>query len=84
MDLREAIESVDMDDIIDRLNVYALSRLHSVGIKNFKGRLPEDFVGDLILKIFEGSRDWNKANCSFELFLAVIAITLNIYFGKIL
>jgi DNA-directed RNA polymerase specialized sigma24 family protein len=69
MDLREAIESVDMDDIIDRLNVYALSRLHSVGIKNFKGRLPEDFVGDLILKIFEGSRDWNKANCSFELFL---------------
>lgn len=69
MNLIEAIQSVDMDEIIDRMNAYAISRLKSVGIKNFNGRLPEDFVQDLILKVLEGTRDWSKAKCSFELFL---------------
>lgn len=69
MTLAEAIQSVDMDKIIDRMNAFAISRLKSVGIKNFNGKLPVDFVGDLILKVLEGTRDWSKAKCSFELFL---------------
>lgn len=69
MDLAEAIKSVDMDEIIDRLNAYALSRLKSVGLKNFNGRQPIDLVGDLILKVMEGTRDWSKAKCSFKEFL---------------
>lgn len=69
MNLTEAIQSVDMGEIIDRMNAYAISRLKSVGIKNFNGKLPVDFVGDLILKVLEGRRDWSKAKCSFELFL---------------
>lgn len=69
MNLTEAIQSVDMDDIIDRMNAYAISHLKSVGIKNFDGKEPIDFVGDLILKVVEGKRDWTKAQCSFTEFL---------------
>lgn len=69
MNLTEAIQSVDMDDLIDRMNAYAICRLKSVGIKNFNGKEPIDFVADLILKVMEGRRDWNKAQCSFKDFL---------------
>ena len=69
MNLDEAIQSVDMDEIIDSMNAYAISHLKSVGIKSFKGKLPIDFVGDLILKVMEGTRDWSKAKCSFKEFL---------------
>ncbi len=69
MDLEEAIQSVDMEELIDRMNAYAISQLKTVGIKNFNGKEPIDFVGDLILKVMEGQRDWNKAKCSFKEFL---------------
>ncbi len=69
MTLAEAIQSVDMDEIIDRMNAYAISRLKSVGAKTFDGMSPVDFVGDLILKVMEGDRDWSKAECSFREFL---------------
>ena len=58
MNLDEAIQSVDMDEIIDSMNAYAISHLKSVGIKSFKGKLPIDFVGDLILKVMEGTRNF--------------------------
>lgn len=69
MNLATAIQSVDMDDIIDRMNAYAISRLRSVGAKDFNGKEPIDFVGDLLLKVMEGKRDWSKAQCSFKEFL---------------
>lgn len=69
MNLTEAIQSVDMDEVIDRMNAYAISLLKSVGIKNFNGKEPIDFVGDVILKVMEGKRDWSKAQCPFEEFL---------------
>lgn len=69
MNLTEAILSVDMDDVIDRMNAYAFSLLKSVGVKNFNGKEPIDFVGDVILKVMEGKRDWTKAQCPFTEFL---------------
>lgn len=69
MNLIEAIESEDMDDLINRLNAYAISRLKSIGIKDFNGKEPMDFVGELILKVIEGKRDWSRAECSFKEFL---------------
>lgn len=69
MNLTEAIHSVDMDEVIDRMNAYAISLLKSVGAKNFNGKEPIDFVGDVILKVMEGKRDWAKAQCSFTEFL---------------
>jgi len=58
-----------MDEIIDGMNVYAISRLKSVELKKFDGKEPLDFVGDILLKVMEGTRDWNKAQCSFKEFL---------------
>lgn len=58
-----------MDEIIDSLNAYAISRLKSVGVKDFNGRQPVDYVGDLLLKAMEGIRDWDKADCSLKGFL---------------
>ncbi len=69
MNLAEAIQSVDMEDVIDRMNAYANGRLKSVGLKDFNGKESVDFVGELILKIIDEKRDWNKAQCSFEEFL---------------
>jgi DNA-directed RNA polymerase specialized sigma24 family protein len=69
MNLTEAIQSIDLDEVIDRLNAYAISQLKSVGVKNFNGKEPIDFVGDVLLKVMEGQRDWSKANCSFTEFL---------------
>ncbi|MBX7140183.1 MAG: hypothetical protein K1X63_03805 [Chitinophagales bacterium] len=58
-----------MDEVIDRMNAYAISRLKSVGAKTIEGKSPVDFVGDLILKVMEGERDWATAECSFKEFL---------------
>lgn len=69
MNLAEAIQSVDMEEIIDRMNAYAFSRLKSVGIKSFNGKEPMDFVGEVIIKVIEEKRDWNKAQCPFKEFL---------------
>jgi len=69
MNLTEAIQSEDMDAIIDSMNAYAMSILKSVGVKNFNGRHSVDFVGDIFLKVMEGTRDWDKAECSFKEFL---------------
>jgi len=69
MNLIEAIQSENMDELIDRMNAYAISRLKSVGVKSFNGKEPIDFVGDVILKVMENTRDWSKAQCSFREFL---------------
>jgi DNA-directed RNA polymerase specialized sigma24 family protein len=69
MNLTEAIQTVDMEEVIDRMNAYVISRLKSVGIKNLNGKEPIDFVGEVILKVMEGQRDWSKAKCSFIEFL---------------
>lgn len=69
MNLTEALQSVDMEAVIDRMNAYAISLLKSVGIKNFNGKQPIDFVGEVILKVMDGQRDWSKAKCSFTEFL---------------
>lgn len=69
MNLTEAIQSVDMDKVIDSMNAYAISLLKSVGAKNLNGKEPIDFVGEVILKVMEGKRDWTKAQCSFKEFL---------------
>lgn len=69
MDITEAIKSVDMEAVIDKMNAYAFSLLKTVGIKNFNGKEPIDFVGEVLLKVIDGQRDWTIAKCSFTEFL---------------
>jgi len=69
MNLDEAIQSENMDDIIDSMNAYATSILKSTRVKDFSGKDPLDFVGELLLKVMNGTRDWNKAECTFKEFL---------------
>lgn len=69
MNLVEAIQAENMDEVIDSMNAYAVSVLKSIGVKDFNGKHPVDFVGDLLLKVMEGTRDWDKAECSFKEFL---------------
>jgi DNA-directed RNA polymerase specialized sigma24 family protein len=69
MNIVEEIRSEDMDEVIDRMNAYAIYLLKTVAVKNFNGKEPIDFVGDVILKVMEGTRDWDKAKCSFRDFL---------------
>ena len=69
MTIREAIQSENMDEIIDSMNAYVIYRLHSVGEKTFNGLSPLDFVGEVILKALEGTRKWDSTECSFKMFL---------------
>lgn len=69
MSVEEAIINSNMDEIIDAMNAYAISRLKTIQAKSFNGKEAADFVGDLIIKVLEGKRDWTKAKCSFREFL---------------
>ena len=69
MTVEEAMSSNNMDEIIDAMNAYAISRLKTIQVKSFNGKEAIDFVSDLIIKVLEGKRDWSKAKCSFREFL---------------
>lgn len=69
MSIFEAIQSVDLQHVIDKMTLYAISRLKTINIKSFNGREPVDFVGDVLLKALDQQRDWEKAKCSIEKFL---------------
>jgi DNA-directed RNA polymerase specialized sigma24 family protein len=69
MTLTEAFSSHDMDDIIDRMVLYAHDQLKWYGIKDLQGLEPLDIVQEVILKVAEGYRDWGKAKCTFPEFL---------------
>lgn len=58
-----------MDETIDAMEAYAIYRLKSVNLKDFNGQEPIDLIGELILKVVEGKRDWGKAKCGFKEFL---------------
>ena len=69
MTLEEALHNNDMDDIIDSMTAYAYSRIKTIGVKDLQGKGPEDFVCEVLMKVAEGDRDWQKAKCSFKVFL---------------
>lgn len=69
MTLEEALHNNDMYDIIDSMTAYAYSRIKSIGVKDLEGKAPEDFVGEVLMKVAESERDWQKAKCSFKVFL---------------
>jgi DNA-directed RNA polymerase specialized sigma24 family protein len=69
MSIFEAIQSIDLQHVIDKMTLYATSRLRSVNVKSFNGKEPVDFVGEVLLKVLDNQRDWSKAQCSFEDFL---------------
>jgi hypothetical protein len=69
MTLEEEFLKCDLNSIIDRMTLYVQYRTKTLKIKMLEGREPIDFVGEVIKKVLEGKRDWEKANCSFEDFL---------------
>ncbi|HEY3388749.1 MAG TPA: hypothetical protein VGK38_04200, partial [Prolixibacteraceae bacterium] len=69
MNLEEALRNNDMDEIIDSMTAYVYSRIKTIGVKDLEGKTPEDFVGEVLMKVVEGERDWSKAKCSFKVFL---------------
>jgi len=44
-------------------------RIKTIGVKDLEGKTPEDFVGEVLMKVAEGERDWSKAKCPFKDFL---------------
>jgi DNA-directed RNA polymerase specialized sigma24 family protein len=69
MTLEEALHNNDMNEIIDSMTAYAYGRIKTLGVKDLEGKTPEDFVGEVLMKVAEGERDWSKAKCSFKDFL---------------
>lgn len=69
MTLTEAFATHDMDDLIDRMTIYADDHLKCFGIKDLQGIQAVDIVQEVLLKVSEGDRDWGKAKCTFPEFL---------------
>jgi DNA-directed RNA polymerase specialized sigma24 family protein len=69
MTLEEALHNNDMNEIMDSMTAYVYGRIKTIGVKNLEGKTPEDFVGEVLMKVAEGERDWSKAKCSFKDFL---------------
>lgn len=69
MTLEEALHNNDMNEIMDSMTAYVYSRIKTIGVKDLEGKTPEDFVGEILMKVAEGERDWSKAKCSFKDFL---------------
>ncbi len=69
MTLEEALHNNDMNDIMDSMTAYVYGRIKTIGVKDLEGKTPEDFVGEVLMKVAEGERDWSKAKCSFKDFL---------------
>ncbi len=69
MTLEEALHTNDMNEIIDSMTAYVYGRIKTIGVKDLEGKQPEDFVGEVLMKVAEGDRDWTKAKCSFKEFL---------------
>lgn len=58
-----------MDEIIDSMTAYVYNHIKGIGLKDLQGKQAEDFVAEVLMKVAEGGRDWNKATCSFKEFL---------------
>jgi DNA-directed RNA polymerase specialized sigma24 family protein len=69
MTLEEALHNNDMSEIMDSMTAYVYGRIKTIGVKDLEGKTPEDFVGEVLMKVAEGERDWSKAKCSFKDFL---------------
>jgi DNA-directed RNA polymerase specialized sigma24 family protein len=69
MTLEEALHNNDMNDIMDSMTAYVYGRIKTIGVKDLEGKTPEDFVGEVLMKVAEGERNWSKAKCSFKDFL---------------
>lgn len=65
MKLRSAqVELVHMDlqTVIEEMNQYAERRLQNVDVKQLEGKSPEDFTSDTLLKVLEGTFNWETAS----------------------
>ena len=51
MTVEEAILSHDMEDIINRMILYAKEKIKLLDIKNLQGKEPFDFVQDIFLSV---------------------------------
>ena len=69
MTLEEALHNSDMNEIIDRMTAYVYGRIKTIGVKDLEGKTPEDFVGEVLMKVAEGERDWSKSKIPFKDFL---------------
>ena len=69
MTLEEALHNNDMNEIMDSMTAYVYGRMKTIGVKDLEGKTAEDFVGEVLMKVAEGERDWSKAKCSFKVFL---------------
>jgi hypothetical protein len=69
MTVEEAILSHDMEDIVNRMILYAKEKFRLLDIKNLQGKEPFDFVQDVLCKSLESKRNWDETKCTFVEFL---------------
>jgi|ERR1035437_3938478 DNA-directed RNA polymerase specialized sigma24 family protein len=69
MTLEEELRSNDMPAIIDSMTAYVYGKIKTIGVNDLEGKDPADFVAEVLKKVAEGTRNWEKATCPFKEFL---------------
>lgn len=52
---------MDLQTIIEEMNNYASRRLMNVDVKQLDGKTPDDFTSNVLLKVLEGTFNWQEA-----------------------
>ncbi len=58
MTLEEALQTNDMNEIMDSMTAYVYGRIKTIDVKDLEGKTPDDFVGEVLMKVAEGEREW--------------------------
>jgi hypothetical protein len=65
MTLEEALHNNDMNEIMDSMTAYVYGRIKTIGVKDLEGKTPEDFVGEVLMKVAKGRKRLVKVKSSF-------------------
>lgn len=68
-EILEHLESIDMKDLLDRMEHYVRGRFYNKSESARKGFDYLDFCYDVIIKATDGTRNWDKDKTSFEKFV---------------
>jgi DNA-directed RNA polymerase specialized sigma24 family protein len=69
MTLEEALHNNDMNEIMDSMTAYVYGRIKTIGVKDLEGKTPEDFVGEVLMKVAKGRKRLVKVKSPFKYFL---------------
>lgn len=81
-EILKVLESIDVEQLIDRMHLYTVNRFYSNNEKSREGLDYSDFVYGVFDKSLQGIRNWNKKYSFEEFVFGVLRSEINEFFRK--